>query len=113
MFCNVTGECKFLIASYLHCLKSAGGVNDESCRKLAKGYLGCRMDKCVLSELRVGILRGKQLAVFWLLTGLHDRNLMAPDDFKNLGLVFDEDKNTSTNGGGTATAASSNSTTKQ
>ena len=43
----VTGECKAIIASYLQCLKSAGGVNDERCRKLAKGYLGCRMDKCV------------------------------------------------------------------
>ncbi|KAB8279772.1 hypothetical protein BDV30DRAFT_202108 [Aspergillus minisclerotigenes] len=59
------GECKHLIAGYLKCIKSQRGVNDEECRKLAKGYLACRMDK----------------------------NLMAPDDFKNLGLIFDkEDK---------------------
>ncbi|KAB8206369.1 hypothetical protein P875_00021443 [Aspergillus parasiticus SU-1] len=60
------GECKHLIAGYLKCIKSQRGLNDEECRKLAKGYLACRMDK----------------------------NLMAPDDFKNLGLIFDkEDKN--------------------
>ncbi|KAL2011692.1 hypothetical protein VTN00DRAFT_4410 [Thermoascus crustaceus] len=57
------GECKHLISTYLKCLKSRKGVNDEECRKLAKGYLSCRMDK----------------------------NLMAPDDFKNLGLVFEGD----------------------
>ena len=39
------GECKSLISSYLRCLKSAKGVNDEECRVLAKGYLKCRMDK--------------------------------------------------------------------
>ncbi|EGD91129.1 cytochrome c oxidase assembly protein COX19 [Trichophyton rubrum D6] len=58
------GECKSIIAGYLQCLKSARGVNDEACRKLAKSYLSCRMEK----------------------------NLMAPDEFKNLGLVFDDDK---------------------
>ncbi|EED24019.1 cytochrome c oxidase assembly protein Cox19, putative [Talaromyces stipitatus ATCC 10500] len=56
------GECKHLIQNYLKCLKSQGGVNNEDCRKLAKGYLGCRMDK----------------------------NLMAPDEFENLGLEFKE-----------------------
>ncbi|PYH92110.1 cytochrome c oxidase assembly protein Cox19 [Aspergillus ellipticus CBS 707.79] len=60
------GECKHLIRDYLKCLKSARGVNDDDCRKLAKGYLTCRMDN----------------------------NLMAPDDFKNLGLVFQQDKAT-------------------
>ncbi|KAK2861207.1 Cytochrome c oxidase assembly protein cox19 [Arthroderma sp. PD_2] len=58
------GECKSIISGYLKCLKSASGVNDEACRKLAKSYLSCRMDK----------------------------NLMAPDEFKNLGLVFDGDE---------------------
>ncbi|EEQ33436.1 Cytochrome c oxidase assembly protein cox19 [Microsporum canis] len=58
------GECKSIIAGYLQCLKSASGVNDEACRKLAKSYLSCRMDK----------------------------NLMAPDEFKNLGLVFESDE---------------------
>ncbi|CBF87780.1 uncharacterized protein ANIA_10178 [Aspergillus nidulans FGSC A4] len=57
------GECKHLIQSYLRCLKLQRGVNDEQCRRLAKGYLACRMDK----------------------------NLMAPDDFRNLGLVFEND----------------------
>ncbi|EBA27402.1 Cytochrome c oxidase assembly protein cox19 [Aspergillus fumigatus] len=57
------GECKHLISQYLKCLKLRKGVNDEECRKLAKGYLSCRMEK----------------------------NLMAPDDFKNLGLVFKDE----------------------
>ncbi|OOG01112.1 hypothetical protein ASPCADRAFT_202965 [Aspergillus carbonarius ITEM 5010] len=61
------GECKHIISSYLKCLKSQRGVNDDECRKLAKSYLSCRMD----------------------------HNLMAPDDFKNLGLVFAQDKGTS------------------
>ncbi|KAL1958590.1 hypothetical protein VTO42DRAFT_4187 [Malbranchea cinnamomea] len=77
------GECKYLISTYLNCLKSAGGVNDEQCRKLAKGYLSCRMEK----------------------------NLMAPDDFKNLGLVFNDDDQTGTRVGEQASAA--NSTAKQ
>ncbi|OJD27808.1 cytochrome c oxidase assembly protein COX19 [Blastomyces percursus] len=56
------GECKYIISSYLKCLRNEGGVNDEHCRKLAKSYLTCRMEN----------------------------NLMAPDNFENLGLVFDE-----------------------
>ncbi|KAK2737182.1 Cytochrome c oxidase assembly protein cox19 [Myotisia sp. PD_48] len=58
------GECKALISSYLKCLKTVSGVNDEQCRKLAKGYLHCRME----------------------------HNLMAPDEFKNLGLEFEGDQ---------------------
>ncbi|KAH8693258.1 putative cytochrome c oxidase assembly protein Cox19 [Talaromyces proteolyticus] len=73
------GECKHLIMDYLKCLKSQRGVNDEQCRKLAKGYLGCRMDK----------------------------NLMAPDEFKNLGLEFSENSSTRN------TPASSDSISKQ
>lgn len=42
-----SGECKHLITDYLKCLRSRRGVNDDECRKLAKGYLGCRMDKYV------------------------------------------------------------------
>ena len=63
-------ECKHIISSYLKCLKKArpspdsprvqAGVNDEKCRLIAKDYLQCRMDK----------------------------NLMAKDDMKNLGLDF-------------------------
>lgn len=72
------GECKHLISDYLKCLKLRKGTNDEECRKLAKGYLGCRMEK----------------------------NLMAPEEFKNLGLIFEEDKRKQN---GEATAATTNS----
>ncbi|KZL88149.1 chch domain-containing protein [Colletotrichum incanum] len=44
-------------ATYLECIKKVRGVNDAECRDLAKSYLACRMD----------------------------RNLMAKDEFKNLG----------------------------
>ncbi|KAJ5740804.1 hypothetical protein N7493_000676 [Penicillium malachiteum] len=57
-------ECKHIISGYLKCIKLNRGTNDEACRRLAKEYLACRMDK----------------------------NLMAPDDFKNLGLVFKDDQ---------------------
>ncbi|CUS13958.1 unnamed protein product [Tuber aestivum] len=42
---------------YLACLKQVRGANTHECRLLAKAYLKCRMD----------------------------RNLMAPDEFRNLG----------------------------
>lgn len=45
------------MATYLSCIKKVKGVNEDQCRELAKSYLACRMD----------------------------RNLMAKDDFKNLG----------------------------
>ncbi|KAH8883979.1 hypothetical protein GQ53DRAFT_407892 [Thozetella sp. PMI_491] len=51
------GECKVVMAKYLSCMKKVGGVNENECRNLAKSYLACRMD----------------------------HNLMAKDDFKNLG----------------------------
>ncbi|KAK2010518.1 CHCH domain-containing protein [Colletotrichum eremochloae] len=51
------GECKHVITTYLECIKKVRGVNDPECRDLAKSYLACRMD----------------------------RNLMAKDEFKNLG----------------------------
>lgn len=51
-------ECKHLVTTYLKCLKQNRGVNDDACRELAKGYLGCRME----------------------------RNLMAKDEWRNLGL---------------------------
>ncbi|CAG8137266.1 unnamed protein product [Penicillium salamii] len=59
-----TGECKHVISGYLKCIKLNRGTNDEACRKLAKDYLACRMDK----------------------------NLMAPEKFENLGLVFKGDE---------------------
>lgn len=42
-----TGECKHIISGYLKCIKLNRGTNDEACRKLAKQYLACRMDKYV------------------------------------------------------------------
>ena len=44
---------------YLSCIKRFKGLNDADCRGLAKEYLTCRMDK----------------------------NLMAQDEFKNLGFA--------------------------
>ncbi|PKS11841.1 hypothetical protein jhhlp_001135 [Lomentospora prolificans] len=55
------GECRHVMTSYLSCISKVGGENKPECRDLAKAYLGCRMD----------------------------RNLMAKDDFKNLGFQGD------------------------
>ena len=59
------GECKHLISDYLKCLKLRKGVNDEQCRKLAKGYLGCRMDRLVRHGRSIFIL-AVVLMVYWL-----------------------------------------------
>ncbi|KAH9887807.1 hypothetical protein F4778DRAFT_756176 [Xylariomycetidae sp. FL2044] len=53
------GECKEVMTKYLSCIKKVKGVNDEQCRDIAKSYLSCRMD----------------------------RNLMARDEFRNLGFA--------------------------
>ncbi|KAI0159531.1 hypothetical protein GGR57DRAFT_457696 [Xylariaceae sp. FL1272] len=53
------GECKHIMTRYLSCIKKVRGMNDEECRLLAKSYLACRMDN----------------------------NLMARDEFKNLGFA--------------------------
>lgn len=42
---DTPGECKHIISGYLKCIKMNRGTNDEACRKLAKEYLSCRMDK--------------------------------------------------------------------
>ncbi|KAF2233192.1 hypothetical protein EV356DRAFT_448859, partial [Viridothelium virens] len=55
------GECKDIMQSYLRCLRAYRGTNDQECRMLSKQYLQCRMD----------------------------RNLMAPDEMKNLGYADD------------------------
>ncbi|KAL2053175.1 hypothetical protein ABVK25_006500 [Lepraria finkii] len=55
------GECKPMIADYLRCLRRVKGINDRECRLMAKEYLNCRME----------------------------HNLMAPDEFKNLGFAED------------------------
>lgn len=65
---------------YLSCIKKAKGMNDEECRSLAKSYLGCRMDRCVDLQDPAA----EQSA------DIFQRNLMAKDEFKNLG--FGDDK---------------------
>ncbi|KAF8459017.1 hypothetical protein BGX38DRAFT_1151197 [Terfezia claveryi] len=52
------------MTEYLACLKRVRGNNDPECRILAKAYLKCRMDK----------------------------NLMAVDEFKNLGFTENMEK---------------------
>ncbi|KAK0383318.1 hypothetical protein NLU13_9231 [Sarocladium strictum] len=56
------GECSEVMKNYLACMKKVRGVNQDECRNLAKSYLACRMDN----------------------------NLMAKDDFKNLGFAEKE-----------------------
>lgn len=63
---------------YLDCMKKNKGMNDPECRNLAKSYLACRMDRCVPGVICNGLMLN------------HGRNLMAKDEFKNLG--FGEDK---------------------
>ncbi|KAH9865325.1 Cytochrome c oxidase assembly protein cox19 [Plenodomus biglobosus] len=70
------GECKSIMLSYLRCIKSHRGTNDPVCRELSKSYLSCRMD----------------------------RNLMAPDSFRNLG--FGDDSDSPSPAAATATATS-------
>ncbi|KAL1644658.1 Cytochrome c oxidase assembly protein cox19 [Diplodia intermedia] len=57
------GECKSVMTQYLRCIRAHRGTNDEECRQISKAYLQCRME----------------------------RNLMAPDEMKNLG-YHDEPK---------------------
>ncbi|KAJ5714157.1 uncharacterized protein N7483_011338 [Penicillium malachiteum] len=78
------GECKHIISGYLKCIKLNRGTNDEACRRLAKEYLACRMDK----------------------------NLMAPDNFKNLGLVFKDDQEKSSSPATNSSDASSSTDNK-
>ncbi|KAF2706919.1 hypothetical protein K504DRAFT_493248 [Pleomassaria siparia CBS 279.74] len=73
------GECKSIMASYLRCLRSHRGTNDPECRNLSKSYLSCRMD----------------------------RNLMAPDSFKNLGFSDGDDSDVASPALDTATATQS------
>ena len=57
-------ECQPIMKDYLRCLKSHKGVNDNACRVLSKAYLSCRME----------------------------RNLMARDEWGNLGFHDKEGK---------------------
>ncbi|KAH6649953.1 hypothetical protein F5144DRAFT_478327 [Chaetomium tenue] len=69
------GECKHVMMSYLDCMKKVKGMNDNECRMLAKSYLGCRMD----------------------------HNLMARDDFKNLGFKTKSQETPAKQGAGSET----------
>jgi len=42
-------ECQPIMKRYLKCLRTHRGVNDDECRELSKGYLLCRMERCVTS----------------------------------------------------------------
>ncbi|KAK4648714.1 Cytochrome c oxidase assembly protein cox19 [Podospora bellae-mahoneyi] len=81
------GECKDVMMSYLSCIKKVKGINQDECRQLAKSYLGCRMDQFVTPQPPK--MRWQYLCC----------NLMAKDDFKNLG--FKEDKTPSQAGANT------------
>ncbi|KFH42676.1 Cytochrome c oxidase assembly protein-like protein [Hapsidospora chrysogenum ATCC 11550] len=71
------GECREVMKSYLSCMKKVRGVNEDECRDLAKSYLACRMD----------------------------HNLMARDEFKNLGFAERPKPATPPAAGETAAAA--------
>lgn len=86
------GECKPLIAEYLRCLRRVKGMNDAECRTMAKHYLKCRMDQYVVFYiLYFTLLRRRTngaLHSIWewrLITPTISSNLMAPDEFRNLG----------------------------
>ncbi|MCJ1273803.1 Cytochrome c oxidase assembly protein cox19 [Puttea exsequens] len=79
------GECKPIIADYLRCLRRARGTNEQDCRLIAKDYLKCRMD----------------------------HNLMAPDEFKNLGFADPKVLEEVQNGTGKALAQKRNHEGKQ
>ena len=72
-----------MMTSYLACMKKVKGMNDPECRDLAKSYLSCRMERFVRT------LRPKLQYKFTNVV-LSRRNLMAKDEFKNLG--FKEEK---------------------
>ncbi len=81
--------------SYLSCIKKVKGVNEDECRMLAKSYLTCRMDRWVIYGLPVVL---SSFAVTEVHTNKGaDRNLMARDEFKNLG--FKEKQTPATQGG--------------
>jgi cytochrome c oxidase assembly protein subunit 19 len=44
--------------SYLGCIKKVKGVNEDECRMLAKSYLTCRMDRCVIQGRRTLVVVG-------------------------------------------------------
>jgi cytochrome c oxidase assembly protein subunit 19 len=84
---TLTGECKTVMKQYLNCIKKVKGMNDPECRNLAKGYLACRMDR--YSSLGSNNWQHWRADVTdWFL----NRNLMAKDEFKNLGFPDEDPK---------------------
>jgi cytochrome c oxidase assembly protein subunit 19 len=84
--------------SYLGCIKKVKGMNEHECRMLAKSYLACRMDRWVNLKAPPLFWCGLIPTNYWNFS-----NLMARDDFKNLGF---QDKSQETpakqgDGGGT------------
>lgn len=81
--------------SYLRCIKSHRGSNDPECRELSKSYLSCRMDRYVdhSTDPLATPLSYSEQGYSEHITYLHrdNRNLMAPDSFKNLGFGDDSD----------------------
>ena len=78
------------MTKYLDCLKKVKGVNENECRNVAKSYLACRMDRydrlsqfpCASPSHSLSLLPANtRSSVGWVAL----RNLMAKDDFKNLG----------------------------
>lgn len=59
------------MTAYVRCIRSKRGMNAPDCRELSKAYLQCRMD----------------------------RNLMAPDEMKNLGFANKSDGEEKANAG--------------
>lgn len=76
------GECKSVMTQYLRCIRAHRGTNDEECRQISKQYLQCRME----------------------------RNLMAPDEMKNLGF---HDESTTANKAAPAPEPSSKGSAQQ
>lgn len=72
------------MVDYLRCLRRLRGMNDVECRMMAKDYLKCRMDQYVLWRWSDHICRMQVL-----IRALHS-NLMAPDEFRNLGFADEE-----------------------
>ena len=43
---HLVGECKAFMTEYMNCLKESN-YDNYNCRKKAKEYLECRMERCV------------------------------------------------------------------
>lgn len=106
------GECKNIMVSYLRCLRAHRGSNDPECRLQAKAYLGCRMERCAILPSFPSMPLPQPYTTSGAKPRHHGsprqsivipamsprradtndvlRNLMAPDEFKNLGFTEDD-----------------------